>query len=266
MLPLIATVFAASLLGSLHCVGMCGPLAILASNGNQASGGSAVRRKVNFMAVLAYHGSRLISYSIAGVFAGVLGAGLQHTGSLLGMQRLAAQLAGGSMLVIGLLGLIRLAGGGSHSVMLPSWVQSRLARGHAWARRQPAVRRAATIGLLTAILPCGWLYAFLIVAAGTASPVEGMLVMAMFSLGSVPALAGMAMSVTLLIGRFRTAIPWCSAALVTIVGASTVMYRSQVDLDLMNRASAAEPKTSLNCQVENIDQTTLPCCCKKPPE
>ncbi len=91
--------------------------------------------------------------------------------------------------------------------------------------------RASAIGLLTAILPCGWLFAFVIVAAGTAQPLFGALVMAVFALGSVPALAGMAFSMTLLVGRFRRAIPWCSAVLVTCVGAVTLLERSQVKLD-----------------------------------
>lgn len=260
MLSLFVTVFVASLLGSLHCVGMCGPLAILASSRNGESAKPRSRQS-NFAAVVAYHSSRIVSYSIAGILAGFIGAGIQETGSLMGIQRLAAQLAGGSMLVIGLLGLTRLATGKGHTAMLPVWLQRRLAQGHTWARRQPPIRRAATIGLLTSILPCGWLYAFLIVAAGTAMPVQGGLVMAMFALGSVPALAGLAVSVTLMMGQFRRAIPWCSAILITIVGASTVLHRSQVQLDAIHISSVSQ--ASLIRQVEGMDQAALPCCQKK---
>ena len=261
MLPLIGAVFFASLFGSLHCVGMCGPLALLASSGT----GQAARRPTNVAAVSAYHGSRIVAYALAGCVAGLLGAGVQQTGSLLGMQRLAAQLAGGSMLVIGLLAIVRLAGGGSHAALLPIWLQRRLASGHAWARRQPPVRRAAMIGLLTAILPCGWLYAFLIVAAGTAQPLGGAIVMAVFALGSVPALSAMALSVTLVVGRFRRAIPWCSAVLVTCVGAVTLLHRSQMDLRPMSH-SAVSFSTSpvsaakLTAHTQALDHTRLPCC------
>lgn len=262
MTTLLSAVFIASLFGSLHCVGMCGPLALLASRGRGRSGS----QRSSLAAVVAYHATRAGAYACAGCVAGLLGAGIQHTGSLMGLQRLAAQLAGGSMLVIGLLGIARLAGGSSHIAMLPMWLQRRLASGHAWARRQPPVRRAATIGLLTAILPCGWLYAFLIVAAGTARPLDGALVMAVFALGSVPALAGMALSVTLLAGPFRRAIPWCSALLVTAVGAMTLLHRSQIVLapmpeSVVNRSASEVSVAKLTSHVGAIDQASLPCCC-----
>ncbi|MCC6510999.1 MAG: sulfite exporter TauE/SafE family protein [Pirellulaceae bacterium] len=249
MLPLIGTVFVASLFGSLHCVGMCGPLALLASS--SVSPQHRHQRSVHVGAVVAYHGSRIVAYALAGAIVGLLGAGIQHTGSWLGLQRLAASLAGGSMLVIGLLGIVRLASGTAHAALLPKWLQRRLASGHAWARRQPPLARAASIGLLTAILPCGWLFAFLIVAAGTARPLEGALVMAVFALGAIPALAGMALSMTLLIGRFRTIVPWCSAVLVTIVGAVTLLERSQIDLEPMMTAAAANSSTSGSSQLSD---------------
>jgi sulfite exporter TauE/SafE len=240
---------------------MCGPLAVL------ASGSGASRRKYSPRAQLAgaaaYHGSRIVAYAAAGCVAGAFGAGIQHTGALLGMQRLAAQLAGGSMLVIGLLGLVRLLGGARHAAMLPPWLQTRLGQAHLWARRQPPLRRAATIGLLTAILPCGWLYAFLIVAAGTAEPVTAALVMATFALGAVPALTATVLSLTMLAGRFRRAIPWCSAVLVTAVGLVTLLHRSQIELETMHQASAKQSQTTLVSKVDAIDHAHLPCCSRE---
>lgn len=261
LLPLIATVFVASLFGSMHCVGMCGPLAVLASSGGVANGRRSVRAQLT--AVAAYHGSRLVAYAAAGCLAGTLGAGIQHTGALLGVQRLAAQLAGGSMLVIGLLGLVRLASGVGHAAMLPPWLQKRLGQAHFWARRQPPLRRAATIGVLTAILPCGWLYAFLIVAAGTADPVTAALVMATFALGAVPALTVTALSVTMLAGRFRRAIPWGSAVLITAVGAATLLHRSQIELETMHPSSPDQSPTTLVSKVDAIEHNDLPCCSRE---
>ncbi len=269
MVPLIATVFVASLLGSLHCAGMCGPLAVLAST-NSSSRQSTTH--VFRQTLLAYHGSRVIAYAIAGSIAGLIGAGIQSTGSWLGMQRAAAQVAGGSMMVIGLLSLIQLAGGSNHSPLLPQWLQRRLHQGHIWARKQPPVPRAAMIGLLTAILPCGWLAAFLIVAAGTARPISGALVMAFFALGSVPALTFISISATWVAGRFRTFVPWCSAVLVTVVGGVTALQRSHVDLSQMTaqvQSREVQPEghpvttNTLVAQVSKIDQEKLPCCCQK---
>ncbi len=109
MLPLIIAVFLASLIGSVHCVGMCGPLAILAGSTH----GTSQRR---WGTIVAYHGGRVLSYGLAGAVVGGMGAGIEWTGDWVGAQQLAAKLAGGSMLVIGLLSLVRLMGGTSHSV------------------------------------------------------------------------------------------------------------------------------------------------------
>ncbi len=72
MLPLIGTVFIASLFGSLHCVGMCGPLAMLASSSVHPL--HRRQRSVYLPAVVAYHLSRVISYALIGAVAGLLGA------------------------------------------------------------------------------------------------------------------------------------------------------------------------------------------------
>ena len=256
MLPLIAAVFLASLIGSIHCVGMCGPLAILAGSTH----GASQRR---WGTITAYHAGRVVSYGLAGALVGWMGAGIEWTGDWVGAQQLAAKLAGGSMLVVGLLSLVRLIGGTRHHTWMPAWFQRHLAVAHAWARRQPPLRRAAAIGVLTSILPCGWLYAFLLVAAGTASVAGGMVVMVFFALGSVPALSGLVFSTTLLLGRFQKIIPWCSALLVIGVGAYTLGQRSQTDVSKLDRLSKVSNLSSLVRHVKAIDQEELPCCAPK---
>ena len=76
-------IITASILGSLHCVGMCGGFATL------ISGGASPRRDMCL-----YHFGRLISYTILGAFAGLIGASLEKAGLLLGVQRGAAIVTG----------------------------------------------------------------------------------------------------------------------------------------------------------------------------
>ncbi|MBL8856276.1 MAG: sulfite exporter TauE/SafE family protein, partial [Planctomycetaceae bacterium] len=59
MIALLVTVFVASLLGSLHCVGMCGPFALLAGTGDGRSFRAAP--------TMAYSAGRLISYVAVGI-------------------------------------------------------------------------------------------------------------------------------------------------------------------------------------------------------
>jgi sulfite exporter TauE/SafE len=70
-MTILGTVLLASLLGSLHCAGMCGPLVAVALGDTRVRsyGGRAVLHG-------AYHGARLLTYSAAGLVCGLLGAGL----------------------------------------------------------------------------------------------------------------------------------------------------------------------------------------------
>ena len=64
MWTILSTVFVASIAGSLHCVGMCGPFAILCASKREGMPGGALG------AVAWFNGGRLLMYSVAGVLAG----------------------------------------------------------------------------------------------------------------------------------------------------------------------------------------------------
>ena len=83
----------ASLAGSVHCAGMCGPFVCLyAGLGNGTS---------NRWLHVAYNGGRLLSYVALGAAAGALGAGADRVGVLVGVSRAAALLAGMLMILWG---------------------------------------------------------------------------------------------------------------------------------------------------------------------
>jgi hypothetical protein len=255
MLSLVVAVLVASLLGSVHCVGMCGPLALMAGHSSGSGSGSCSR-------VAVYHAGRIFAYAILGLVVGLLGSGLQQTGTWLGLQRLAAQLAGGSMLVIGLWTMVGLMQGQTLHMPLPVFVQRLVQQAHRWSVRLPPLRRAWSIGMVTALLPCGWLYSFLLVAAGTAAPLQGATVMVFFGLGSVPALATVVASAQWMIrraaGSWSRWIPWLGACLIVLVGVSTLVQRSQTDLGPL--AGSQLKVGSLLEQVQAIDTESLPCC------
>ena len=68
----------------------------------------------------------------------------------------------------------------------PGFVLRIGARVNRLVRERPPVARALLLGLFSTLLPCGWLYAFAVLAAGTGGPWTGMLVMAAFWAGTVP--------------------------------------------------------------------------------
>ncbi len=217
MLALAGTVFVASLAGSLHCAGMCGGLVAFAAAGGR---GAPVH--------LAYHGGRLLSYAALGLASGAFGAAVDLGGSAVGVKQGAAVLAGGLMVAFGVVVLLRWRGVRVPHPPAPAFVRDGFGRLMKRTQAQPPVMRAATIGLLTAFLPCGWLYAFVVTAAGTASPWLGALAMTAFWAGTVPVLAALGVGVQKLAGPLRRHLPVATALALVVVGLATVFGRLQI--------------------------------------
>ena len=218
-MPLIATVFVASLLGSLHCAGMCGAFVLFAV-GNPNGGGRRVPLHV------AYHGGRLITYASLGAMAGLLGSAFDFGGSLVGVQRAAAILAGAMMVGFGAIAILRIQGVRVPKPPLPRGWERVLTAGHRFAAARPPVVRALATGLLTTLLPCGWLYAFVISAAGTASPALGALTMVVFWVGTVPVLVTLGAGLRAITGALGRRLPTITAAAVVAVGLATIVMRA----------------------------------------
>ena len=151
---------------SLHCAGMCGPLAVAALGGR---GGAA-----------AYHAGRAGAYGVAGAAAGMLG-------DALGARALQTPLAWVA-LVLGS-GLLALAVGVRPTLARLPGLSAWLGRVGAVAARQSAWRRGAALGLLTPLLPCGLLWTVLAAAAVAGGPLGGTSVTLGFAAGSLPLLA-----------------------------------------------------------------------------
>jgi sulfite exporter TauE/SafE len=92
---------------------------------------------------------------------------------------------------------------------------------------QPPVTRALVIGLLTGLLPCGWLYAFIVTAAGTGDPLRGVGLMAVFWLGTLPVMAGLGVAVQAMAGRMRRWVPAACAVAMIVVGLLAVAGRAR---------------------------------------
>jgi len=220
MTPLLLTVFLASLVGSLHCVGMCGPFVAFYSGGDASAG---PRRLASHAA---YSGGRLLIYAAFGLAAGAVGAALDVAGSLAGVQRVAAILAGATMIAWGLLALARLRGfrlfrHGSAD----GWLARVFRRGFSLVGDRPPLLRAAAVGLLSGFLPCGWLWAFVVTAAGTGGALSGAAVMTAFWAGTVPALLAVGLGVQVVGAPLRRHVPAVTAVLLVGLGLYAILGR-----------------------------------------
>jgi len=220
MTTLLLTVFVASVVGSLHCIGMCGPFVAFYSG---ADGSGGARRLLSHAA---YSGGRLLTYAIFGLAAGAVGAALDVAGSLAGFQRIAAVIAGTTMILWGVLALLQLRG---VRIFKHGSGDGRIARifrrGFSLVSDKPPLVRASVVGLLSGFLPCGWLWAFVVTAAGTGSALSGAAVMTAFWAGTVPALLAVGFGTQLLSVPLRRHVPTLTAVLLVALGLIAIFGR-----------------------------------------
>lgn len=173
-------IFLAGLAGSLHCAGMCGGFAC-------ALGTARRGRLATLARHLEYNLGRVSSYCFLGACAGGLGFLLVGQGSDTGWgplaQRALALIAGLLMFIVGLqyLGLLRPAG---PRPLALGW----LAGGLRSLTRSQSPGAPLALGALNGLLPCPLVYALLAYAAGVGDPWSGVATLAVFGLGTFPAL------------------------------------------------------------------------------
>ena len=180
MEPLYSMAFMTGLLGSAHCIGMCG--GIVSALALTADG-----RKSGVTFHLLYNLGRTLTYSLIGLLVGWLGSALALKGSL---QDLTRPLLLGSDLLVILVGLGS-AGLFSRLNLLSlefSGPMKTLTKAVKGLRRLPPALAALPLGMLFGFLPCGLLYAMALTAAQSTDSFRGAITMAAFGLGTAPSL------------------------------------------------------------------------------
>ena len=255
MYVLTTAVLTASLLGSMHCVGMCGPLAIWASGAAEQQS-----RAKTWLAGGLYHFGRLVTYLMMGLLAGFLGELVDFSGEAIGIQVAAARVVGAAMVILGAARLWAIAPWRTvkSKELIPSKIGGLLVRLRPYIFRLPLTGRAFVTGLLTTFLPCGWLYLFALFAAGTGSMVLGPLVMAAFWLGTVPALVALVAGTRLLSAKFNVVIPVAASLLLVVAGCYTAAGRGFADIESLSALRNAVE--SSGSDLSGVADAPLPCC------
>lgn len=214
--PLISMAFATALLGSGHCLGMCGGLvAALTLSPEGRRGGWPFQ--------LFYNLGRGLTYTLIGFLVGWLGSAFALTDVFAGLSRLLLLASDLFIMLVGLgtLGLWRRFNVMQLEFSAPSQLFSRAA---ASLRRLPAGLAALPLGLLMGWLPCGFLYAVAITAAQSASPWKGAAIMLAFAVGTFPALLLFGGTAHWLSGRVRSLMLRSAGGMVALMGAYN-LYR-----------------------------------------
>ena len=194
------------LAGSLHCVGMCGPLALALPVGMSRASFLAGR--------LLYNAGRLVTYAVFGAGFGLIG----KTYVLAGLQR-GLSIAVGVVLLGWLYARTRPGQFVFAQRIIPQLIAP-LKMALAKQLRARALPSLFAVGLLNGLLPCGLVYLALAAAAATGTATDGALAMLVFGAGTVPAmlavsLCGQPLHAGLRL-RFQRAVPVLVAVLAVL--------------------------------------------------
>jgi sulfite exporter TauE/SafE len=183
-------------LGSVHCIGMCGPLVSTYAEGIQRRGHEASEWP-SIRQHLLFNAGRTVSYTVLGALFGAVGAAAVDAAGLLSAARLVRGVVGlGVGLLVLALGVGYLAAGATGGRLvgalgrpfrvggrtLTGVVEWLRARAETWTRGPRIVGLGAAHGLL----PCPLLYPAFLYALATASPARGAVALAALGAGTVP--------------------------------------------------------------------------------
>lgn len=229
----LGAVLVGGLLGSAHCIGMCGGIAA-------ALGTIDLPMRPLVLRHLAYNFGRVFTYAFMGAMAGAAGLWLgQYRLPLVAAQQVFSILAGVIMLAVGLnvLGVLRLPRSWAMPELLSPLFKALL------NARSPGGFFLA--GLANGFLPCGLVYAFVAMAAASGAVIAGGAIMAAFGLGTIPAMLAVGCGSRLLTHTARLRVYRVAAVLIVLLGSVTVARAftapSGVCHDESSHATGADP-------------------------
>ena len=267
-----AALLLAGLTGSLHCIGMCGPILIgfsqaLRGKGTRTADGAtpadgrarllpsreelgaskdihglagaspshqgdwatapsgaatialASAERSLFNEFLWYHLGRIWTYGLLGAVAGFVGPGLREGSAWLGWQQSAGIALGILTVLTGvvLLGVVP----GVNLDRIASGCAFKRFKGAGWFQSLLRTKGAAPrllLGAIMGLLPCGLVYAMLVVVAALPTPWHSALGMVVFGIGTVPALSAVLAASRMLPAKWRAHGTRLAAALVVVAG------------------------------------------------
>lgn len=218
-----------------HCAGMCGPLTVAFSLGQQQQPAKNGRQSFYFHTLLNL--GRLISYTFVGAGIGTLGSVLVAGGQIAGVG---SSLRQGMAIFTGLLliwfALVQLKPDFLprlplfHPLIQGSW-HNRLSAGMMELSMQPKWWTPLLLGLFWGLIPCGFLYAAQIKAAGTGNIWMGAVTMLAFGLGTLPMMLGVGLSASRLSADQRSQLFRLGGWVTLTIGVLTLLRTGDTMVD-----------------------------------
>lgn len=232
------------LLGSLHCVGMCGPIALSLPVQDKS-------QYARFLAILIYNLGRIITYSALGALFGLLGQGF----AIFGLQQILSIVLGVIILLSVLLPGDLFAQFSFTSKLHQLFSKLKISLGNLFQNR--SIKALFYIGLLNGLLPCGLIYMAITGALASGSVLSGTLFMALFGLGTVPAMFSVAWFGNLISVKFRLGITKAMPYVVSVMAVLLILRGMNLGIPYIS------PKMTEQCHTEATAPTQKVECCHK---
>lgn len=232
-------------LGSFHCIGMCGPIALALPVHNKT-------KLEKFISILTYNFGRILTYSVFGLFFGLIGQSFALFGF---QQKLSIVL--GLLILTGLLIPQKLINRSGILTKLNS-VLNKLKNKIAAQFQKNGIRSFFSIGLLNGLLPCGLVYIAIAGSVATGSVLKGMGFMAAFGFGTLPFMFVISFASHLFGSKTRSSIRKAVPVMVGIMAVLLILRGLNLGISYIS------PKISENNSVEtNTCNKQINCCHKK---
>lgn len=243
-MEIILTGLILGFMGSFHCAGMCGPIALsLPLHGNN-------QLQKAFGGVL-YNLGRTVTYGLMGAFFGLIGQGFQ----MAGFQRWVSIIMGSLMII---------------SVLTPfvfkklNFIKTDFFTGSIRKALQKLFQKRSYgglffIGLLNGLLPCGLVYLAIAGAIGTANLYYGILFMVLFGLGTIPMMLAISMIGNISV-KIRNKVNKMVPYVVTLVGIIFILRGLSLGIPYL---SPPEKKLNpeIHMQKQNTKEAVKKSCC-----
>lgn len=220
------------LLGSFHCIGMCGPIAFMLpiNRENKIKG---------FFQILSYHFGRLFTYSLIGLLFGFLGKGFYF----FGFQQQISIAVGVSMIVFILFPKLFKKVNFSKNI---SGVIFKVKNALGKELKKKGNDTFFTIGFLNGFLPCGLVYMAVFGAIATTNVFSGSLYMFLFGLGTVPLMTSVVFLGNFTKGTLRKKIQKAIPVVVVFIGALFILRGLGLGIPYVSPAPVLDLVTNTN--------------------
>ena len=248
-MEILLTGFLLGLMGSFHCAGMCGPIALSLP----LKGDTFAQR---FVSGLLYNSGRTLMYGVMGALFGLIGLGVH----LLGFQRWISIAMGAAMIATVLLPRL------IHKPLFAKYdiFSGPIRRGLQKLFRLQSFGGMFLIGMLNSLLPCGLVYLAIMGAVAIGNIWFGFLYLILFGLGTIPMMLAIALLGNIISVRIRNIInkiiPW----MVVIVGVIFILRGMCLGIPYISPSKENLEKT-LFMKHQSIEEMPkeAPCCHKK---